>query len=92
MHCEPSTGTGYAVVGLEISNAFADTDDGARTAIARTLRLIESGAHSLKCGKDSVTLDFVNNIPNEIGARAGFLQKTFSREFGRGTLSSSRNN
>src|SRR5580692_36182 len=56
--------TGDALPGLQIDNAFADSDHRPRAAVARTLRLVETAAHRLNRRKDSVSLHFTDDLPH----------------------------
>src|SRR5215831_11079192 len=62
MNCESGTGAGNTIAGLQVGNTLSKCDHGTGAAVSGTLRLIEPAADGLNRGKDSVPLDFADDL------------------------------
>jgi len=78
---EAAAGAGDALAELEAIHAFAELDDGAGGGVAEGHGLVEAVEGGLQGGQDAFAAGFVEDLADEVGARAGFAEQAFFGEF-----------
>ena len=86
MHGVTRPGTGNTIANIEIGNAFPDSNDRSRTAVAQSARLIETASNRSHSREQTIPPNLADHFANQIWSGFGLLQQVLAGELTGGAL------